>query len=95
MEELFGYHVEEAISREPGPNAPLDLPIGSRSVELSYRAGDKDGEELARAHVYIKPGGEYGASGIPDPKRVLVGDTQYRLDKSLDPPQYDYERRER
>jgi hypothetical protein len=86
--ERFGIVVVEACSSEPGPNAPDDLPIGSLSVELSYRVGDESGEELARAHVFKKPDSSFGASGIPDPKRVLVGDTLYRLDRSLDEHPY-------
>lgn len=82
--ERFGIVVIEACSAEPGPTAPPDLPIGTLSVELSYRVGDKHGEEVARAHVFKKPDGSFGASGIPDPKRLLVGTTLYRLDKSLD-----------
>jgi hypothetical protein len=84
--ERFGIVVVEASWLPPGPNAPDDLPIGSTSVELSYRVEDEDGEEVARAHVFKKPDGSYGASGIPDPKRVVVGDTLYVLDKSLDAP---------
>lgn len=76
--------VVEAWAEPLGPRAPDDLPIGSMNVELSYRVGDKNGEEVARAHVFKTPKGSYGASGIPDPKRVLVGNTLYRLDKSLD-----------
>lgn len=80
----FGIVIVEPIWEAPGPNAPADLPIGTLSGELSYRVGDEDGEEVARAHVFKKPNGEYGASGIPDPKRILIGNTLYRLDKSLD-----------
>jgi hypothetical protein len=82
--ERFGIVVVEACWNEPGPNAPDDLPIGTLSVELSYRLGDEDGEEVARAHVFKRPDGSFGASGIPDPKRVLIAETLYRLDKSLD-----------
>lgn len=82
--EYFGVVVVEVKSGRPGPDAPTDMPIGTRSVMLSYREGDRNGRELARAHAYILPNGEYGASGTPDPKRLVEGDTIYILDRDLD-----------
>ncbi|MDQ2983827.1 MAG: hypothetical protein M3R70_07900 [Actinomycetota bacterium] len=84
--ERFGIVVVELPGQPPGPNAPDNLPIGTLSLELSYREANEDGEELARAHVFKKPDGSYGASGIPDPKVILVKETNtlYLLDKTLD-----------
>lgn len=52
-------------------------PPGTRSQMISYR--DKDGNEVARVHQYLKPDQSIGASGKPDPKRLLVDGTLYRL----------------
>jgi len=40
-------------------------------------AGTQD--EVARLHLYLTDQGEVGASGYPDPKRILVGRVMYRL----------------
>lgn len=80
--EDFGIVVVEAASGAPGKDAPDDLPPGSTSVELSYRRGDDFGEEVARAHVYKRPDGSF--RGTPDPKRLLVDDAIWVLDRDLD-----------
>jgi hypothetical protein len=54
-------------------------PFCTLSQMISYR--DASGNEVARVHQYLRPDGTIGASGKPDPKRVLVGDTLYRLVK--------------
>ncbi len=82
--EFFGIVVVEDGWLPLGPNAPPDEPIGTISVELSYRRGSRCGDEVARAHVFKQPNGTFGASGVPDPKQVLIGDTLYILDKRLD-----------
>lgn len=82
--ERFGIVVVEAAWGPLGPLAPDDLPIGTINVELSYRMGDENGNEVARAHVFKKPDGTFGASGIPDPKRVLAEGVLFVLDKRLD-----------
>ena len=40
---------------------------------------DSDNNELARVHQYLRPDGTIGASGKPDPKRLLEGNILYRL----------------
>ena len=52
---------------------------GTVSQTISYR--DHDGNELARAHRYLKPDGTLGGSGRPDPKRLLQDGVLYRLVK--------------
>ena len=49
------------------------------SQMISYR--DANGNEMARVHQYLRPDGTIGASGKPDPKRILLGGTLYRLHK--------------
>lgn len=66
----------------PAPIETSSIPHGCQSQELRYF--DKEGNEVARVHQYLKPDGTIGASGLPDPKRVLIGDTLYRLVRPKD-----------
>jgi hypothetical protein len=50
-------------------------PPGTRSQEFSYFNG---GMEVVRGHQYVRPNGEFGASGRPDPKRIFEGGIWYR-----------------
>jgi hypothetical protein len=63
------------------PSPEVGLPLGSRSEMISYR--EINGLELARAHQYVLPDGGIGASGKPDPKRILKDGTLYRLEKKI------------
>jgi hypothetical protein len=49
------------------------------SQMVSYR--DSANNEVARVHQYLRPDGAIGASGKPDPKRLLADGTLYRLVK--------------
>lgn len=52
-------------------------PHCTHSQIISYRdAGDN---EIARVHQYLRPDGSLGASGKPDPKRLLHQGVLYRL----------------
>lgn len=44
-------------------------PFCTRSQMVSYI--DRNGREVARVHQYLRPDGTLGASGKPDPKRIL------------------------
>ena len=57
-------------------------PPGTRSQMMSYRDG-KD-NEIARVHRYLRPDGSLGASGKPDPKRLLKDNVLYRLQRLKD-----------
>jgi len=59
-------------------------PFCTRSQMISYR--DVQNNEVARVHQYLRPDGKIGASGKPDPKRLLAGNTLYRLHKNPKPP---------
>lgn len=60
----------ESYGQEPGTN----------SHEVYYR--DKGtGVEVARVHQFVKPSGELGASGEPDPQRLTIDGVRYRLNK--------------
>ena len=63
-------------SRHPSlPVAPV--PFCTYSQILSYF--DASGTEVATVHQYLQPDGLLGASGRPDPKRLLVKGVLYRL----------------
>jgi hypothetical protein len=54
-------------------------PFCTRSQMVSYR--DSSGNEVARVHQYLRVDGTLGASGLPDPKRILKEGTLFRLRK--------------
>jgi hypothetical protein len=55
------------------PSPPLaGEPFCTRSQILAYRAAN--GQEVARAHRYLRPDGIVGLSGRPDPTRLLGED---------------------
>lgn len=54
-------------------------PFCTYSQMVSYR--DASDNEIARVHQYLREDGTIGASGKPDPKRLCVGGTLYRLQK--------------
>jgi len=54
-------------------------PFCTFSQMISYR--DASNNEVARVHQYLRPDGTIGASGKPDPKRLLLNGTLYRLVK--------------
>jgi len=62
--------------REP-QHIEADVPEKTRSQMISYR--DEYDNEVARVHQYLKPDGTLGASGMPDPKRLLFDGVLYRL----------------
>ena len=62
------------------PTPVKGLPAGSQTQMISYR--EKSGLEIARAYRFLLPDGSIGASGKPDPKRLLKNGTLYRLRKS-------------
>src|SRR5437867_1934428 len=62
-------------------------PIGTHSQQVSYL--DAANQEVARVHQYIRPEGQFGASGLPDPKRLFEDGILYRIRKQ---PQTTWER---
>lgn len=50
-------------------------PLCTHSQTLAYI--DDSNQEVARVHQYKRPDGSIGASGRPDPKRLLVDNILY------------------
>ena len=72
----------KAIVKSVRPASEIEpdrIPAGSISQEVRYY--DRDDNEVARVHQYIKPDGTIGAWGRPDPKRLLKERVLYRLEK--------------
>ncbi len=65
-------------NRHPALTAAKE-PFCTYSQMISYR--DASNNEVARVHQYLRQDGTIGASGKPDPKRLYVGGTLYRLQK--------------
>lgn len=89
MRELFNarYFLERACSGElysrvesEGHPAPerSGQPLCTRSQMIAYF--DENNQEVARVHQYKRPDGSIGASGRPDPKRLLVDGIIYILE---------------
>lgn len=59
-------------------------PLGTVSQMISYR--DSNDDEVVRVHQYLRPDGTIGASGLPDPKRLVEDGVLYRLTKKNKSP---------
>jgi len=70
----------EKIRRDTHPSrTEAEEPYCTRTQEISYV--DADDREIVRVHQYMRTDGTLGASGLPDPKRILVGEIMYRIVK--------------
>lgn len=70
----------ENIIDDRHPSLPkAQEPFCTQSQMISYI--DRDGNEVARVHQYLRPDSTIGASGRPDPKK-LFHDGQYYVLKS-------------
>lgn len=68
------------VERSRHPALPIARePFCTRSQQVSYY--DPNGNEVARVHQYKRPDGTLGASGMPDPKRLLHNGVLYRIEK--------------
>lgn len=70
----------EEVVYEGRPRKEANQPTGTRSERVNYV--DHNGRYVATVHQYRKPDGTLGASGLPDPKRVRIGNVVYILDES-------------
>ena len=66
----------EALVTESHPSPPrASLPDCTRSQILAYF--DPQGVKVALIHQYLRPDGSLGASGRPDPKKLLLDGVLY------------------
>ncbi len=75
--------IQEIVIRGAGRHPSLyaaNEPYCTESQQISY-IDRQSGQELARAHRYLRPNGTLGASGLPDPKRVFLNGVWYRIIK--------------
>jgi hypothetical protein len=62
--------LQQTLLKDRHPTSPrAPVPYCTRSQYISY--SDDAGQEIARVHQYLLPDGTLGASGKPDPKRLL------------------------
>ena len=61
----------QAVVAESHPSPPrASLPLCTRSQILAYF--DPQGVKVALVHQYLRPDGSLGASGRPDPNKLLL-----------------------
>lgn len=75
--------IQEVVMRGAGRHPSLykaQEPYCTESQQVSY-IDPANGQEVARAHRYLRPDGTLGASGLPDPKRVFLNGVWYRIIK--------------
>jgi len=62
----------EVVRSEGAPNPRVGEPSGTRSQRVEYwESAGSALRKVATVHRYLRPDGSLGASGLPDPKRVL------------------------
>lgn len=59
-----------SVESDPPPRAEAGQPPGTKSQMVWYF--DKSLNRVALVHQYVLPDGSIGASGRPDPKRLLL-----------------------
>lgn len=81
-ERLKSGELSAVVLEERHPTFPdANEPFCTWSRSISYRERQTD-QEVARVHQYDRPDGTIGASGLPDPKRILKDGILYRLIKN-------------
>jgi hypothetical protein len=67
--------LDSALEEEGHPSpGPAGEPFCTRSQIISYWDG---GDQVARVHQYLRPDGDLGASGLPDPQMVMEDNVVY------------------
>ena len=61
------------IKRSSHPNPPPDGEPFCTHSQIAYYY-NSNGEPVAVVHQYLRPDGSIGASGLPDPKRLILQD---------------------
>ena len=83
LDRIRAGEIEERVMRGAGRHpslAPANEPFCTQSQQVGY-FDRSTGQELARAHRYLRPDGTIGASGMPDPKRLFLNGELYRIIK--------------
>jgi hypothetical protein len=71
LDQIISGKLAEYIKRSSHPNPPPQgEPLCTFSQIVYYYTSE--GEPTAIVHRYLRPNGEIGASGLPDPKRVFI-----------------------
>ena len=69
-ERALAREFRQDILKDGHPSPPLaNEPFCTRSQIIAYV--DRYGNQVVIVHQYVRPGGEIGASGRPDPKEIL------------------------
>ena len=79
-ERLLDGELSSLVTYRGNPSPLSKQPPGTKSQEVTYFDG---GTVVARVHQFVLPDGSLGASGLPDPKAVLVNDVLYVLDPDI------------
>jgi hypothetical protein len=70
--------LRQRVLKDAHPSPPrAPEPICTRSQTVAYV--DTQGTRVAIVHQYLRADGTLGASGRPDPKRLLVDGVLYKL----------------
>jgi hypothetical protein len=70
--------IRERLLASSPPFAGSDFPNGTLSERVAYIDGS--GQQCAIIHRFKLPDGKLGASGLPDPKELLLDGTLYKAD---------------
>jgi len=77
-EKVFtGEYLQELRHNEPSSKILSNGDVVDRTQFVSW-IDPVTNEEYVRVHQYLLRNGEIGASGCPDPKRIVMGQTMYR-----------------
>jgi hypothetical protein len=74
-ERAAGGDLSIIVLKNHGARPELRMEPGTQSQLIAY--ANAQGNHVATAHRYLKPGGTLAASGRPDPKSLVRGDTLY------------------
>jgi hypothetical protein len=72
---VLGGEFSQKLLREGKPRAGVNEPPGTKSQIIAYL--DAKGRMIAVVHQYLRPDGTLGASGRPDPKKLLLNGILY------------------
>jgi hypothetical protein len=76
LERAAGGEFSIVVAANNHPTSPkASVPFCTRSQEIILR--DQSGREVAACHQYLLPDGTLGASGLPDPKRLVKDGVLY------------------